>query len=152
MKKNRCYLLRMGIVLFMALSIIIPFSCKYYEYGKGIIEETKTTFEKNKAFIYSLSIEGEIEKKSYCEQCDLNRYTLLLKLKKISEKPNISSTQFSPYYSFESDSLLRIAVSKKIYELVNEKDKVYKEKKSFNIRVDNKEYLLLSKTKNKWMP
>ncbi|MEI6697268.1 MAG: hypothetical protein WCO13_14535 [Bacteroidota bacterium] len=138
--------------VYMMLCIFIFSSCNYNRYGNGIIEDTHKTFERNKGYIYRLTFEGQITKKAICNECELNKYTLTLKLNQLSEKPVISNVEFPPYYTFESDSILNITVSKELFVKVKERDKVYKEKESFNLKAENNELLYLNKEQYKWLP
>jgi hypothetical protein len=127
-------------------------SCNNNKYSEGIKKDTQKTFEKNKGYIYGLTFEGQITEKSYCKECELNKYTLTLKLNQLSEKPIISNEQYPPYYTFESDSVLNITVSKEFFDQVKERDKVYKKRESFNLKVGKLELLYLNKEKYKWLP
>jgi hypothetical protein len=134
------------------LSTLIASSCDYKKYAEGIKKDTQKTFEKNKDYIYQLGFEGQIKKKTYCADCELNKYTLTLELSQLSEKPVINNVQYLPYYTFESDSILNITVSKELYEQVKERDKIYKKKESFNLTVQERELLYLNKEKYRWLP
>lgn len=127
-------------------------SCNNNKYSEGIKKDTQKIFVKNKGYIYGLTFEGQITEKSYCKECELNKYTLTLKLNQLSAKPIFSSEQYPPYYIFESDSVLNITVSKEFFDQVKERDKVYKERESFNLKVGKLELLYLNKEKYKWLP
>jgi hypothetical protein len=136
----------------MFISIFMLFSCNNNKYSEGIKKDTQKIFVKNKGYIYGLTFEGQITEKSYCKECELNKYTLTLKLNQLSAKPIFSSEQYPPYYTFESDSVLNITVSKEFFDQVKERDKVYKERESFNLKVGKLELLYLNKEKYKWLP
>lgn len=140
------------VTVIMLLSAFIFSSCNHNKYSEGIKKDTQKTFEKNKGYIYQLTFEGQVTEKTYCKECELNKYTLTLKLNQLSETPVISNVQYPPYYTFESDSVLNITVSKELFEQVKEKDKVYKEKESFNLKVGKLELLYLNQRKYKWLP
>lgn len=127
-------------------------SCNNNKYSEGIKKDTQKIFVKNKGYIYGLTFEGQITEKSYCKECELNKYILTLKLNQLSAKPIFSSEQYPPYYTFESDSVLNITVSKEFFDQVKERDKVYKERESFNLKVGKLELLYLNKEKYKWLP
>ncbi len=134
------------------MSIFMLSSCNNNKYSEGIKKDTQKIFVKNKGYIYGLTFEGQITEKSYCKECELNKYTLTLKLNQLSAKPIFSSEQYPPYYIFESDSVLNITVSKEFFDQVKERDKVYKERESFNLKVGKLELLYLNKEKYKWLP
>jgi hypothetical protein len=88
----------------------------------------------------------------YCEECELNKYQLKFSLSSLSEKPIISNMQYPPYYTFENDTVLNITVSKELFEQVKEKDRVFKVKESFYLKVKEQELLFLNQGKYKWLP
>lgn len=141
-----------ALIIYMLMSIFMLSSCNNNKYSEGIKKDTQKIFVKNKGYIYGLTFEGQITEKSYCKECELNKYTLTLKLNQLSAKPIFSSEQYPPYYIFESDSVLNITVSKEFFDQVKERDKVYKERESFNLKVGKLELLYLNKEKYKWLP
>lgn len=60
--------------------------------------------------------------------------------------------QYPPYYTFENDTVLNITVSKELFEQVKEKDRVFKVKESFYLKVKEQELLFLNQGKYKWLP
>jgi hypothetical protein len=139
-------------IITMLLSMLIFSSCDYKKYAEGVKKDTQNRFNNNKSFLCRLSFEGLITKKEFCNDCELCKYKLYIKLSQLSEKPVISNSGYPPYYTFEKDSVLNIAVSKELYQQVKENDKIYKEKESFNLKLDNKELIYLNKEKNEWFP
>jgi hypothetical protein len=127
-------------------------SCQFKPFVEGVKEDTRRNFTDKKDYIYRISIESVLEKKILCTGCDINMYTLQLRLNHISEKPDISKMQYPPYYVFKGDSLLIISVGKDLFEIVNEKDKVAKEAKDLEISVNSLNHIYLSKEMNKWLP
>ena len=120
-------------IIYILLSMLIFSSCDYKKYTEGVKKDTQRIFNQNKNYIYRLAFEGKITEKKFCKECAFNKYTLKLEIDQLSEKPVISNIQYQPYYDFENDSVLNIAVSKELFEQVKEKDTVYKEKESFNL-------------------
>ena len=137
--------------LLCVLNLLLT-SCQVKQYAEGVKEDTKRIFTNKKDYIYNLSLEGIVEKKILCNSCDINMYTLQLQLNQISEKPGISNMQYPPYYMFKGDSIITISVSKYLFDNVNEKDKIMKGTKDFEISVNEKKLIYLSKEQNKWLP
>ena len=137
--------------LLCSLNLLLG-SCQVKPLAEGVKEDTKRIFSAKKGYIYRLSFDGVVEKKMLCNNCDINKYTLELRLNQISEKPDISKMQYPPYYIFKGDSVLTISVAKDLFDIVNEKDKVAKETKDLEISVNSLKHIYLSKEKNKWLP
>ena len=140
------------ITMCLLSSAFIFSSCDYKKYAEGIKKDTQKKFDMSKNFIYRLSFEGQITKKEFCKECECCKYKLKIELSQLSEKPVLGNIEFSPYYSFENDSLLSITVSKELFEQVKEKDTVFKEKESFNLKVGEQKLFYLNKGKYKWLP
>lgn len=141
-----------GIVIYIGLIVVMFSSCDCNKYAQGVKNDSQRTFDRNKDYFYLLSFEGRIIKKNYCKECELNKYTLTLELNRLSKKPTFGSAQFPPYYNFESDTILNISVSKKLFEEGKEEDIVIKQGESANLKLNNQEYLLLDKEKYTWLP
>ncbi|TKG93830.1 hypothetical protein EYV94_16430 [Puteibacter caeruleilacunae] len=139
-------------IVYSLLSIFMLTSCNYFDYLKAVKKETQERFIRDKGYIYRLTFEGKITRKTYCTACEINKYELTLELKKISEKPTFSLAQYPPYYTFLNDSVVNVSVSRELFERVSEQDHVIKDKDSFNLMVDSEELLFLSKEKLKWFP
>jgi hypothetical protein len=128
-------------------------SCNYIKYAKAIQEETITKFNANKEFMKRISFNGYVLGKKACESCqNVYKYRVILHLNQLSEKPNMSNSQFNPYYSFENDSITTISVSKNVYDRIMLRDKLSKKKNSLYLIKDNQEFQYLSNEENKWLP
>jgi hypothetical protein len=127
-------------------------SCNYSKYSNGIKEETKKSFKEHKNYIYNLFFKGEIIKKEKCEKCQINKYSISLKLIRLNEKPSIGNTQYPPYYSFECDSILNITVSPNIFNQVEENEVVVKESHSSYLKIENNLILYLDSEEYQWLP
>ena len=124
----------------------------YYKYSESINDNSKKIFERNKNFICELAFQGQVNKKELCEICGINRYTLKIKIFHLSKIPNFSISQYPPYYSFQGDSIMILAVSEELFEQVKNKDIIIKKNNSFNLNISGKEYIFLSKENHQWLP
>ncbi len=125
--------------------------CQVKQFGEGVRTDTKRIFYTNKEYIYSLSFEGIVKKKELCYSCNINKYSVRINLNRLSKKPEISNIQYPPYYLFEGDSILTISVTKDLFDLIKENDKIIKKKKEFDLIINTKRRTYLSKDKNKWL-
>lgn len=142
-----------SIITISFLIVLFFSSCDYVKYTKAIEKETIQRFNSNKNFMKNISFTGYVLDKKKCEDCQgINKYSIILHLVKLSEKPKISNIQFNPYYSFENDSILTISVSKDLYDKLILNEKILKQANSFNIVRNNQEFQYLSYNKGKWLP
>jgi len=127
-------------------------SCQLFDFGKGVKKDTKRIFSEKKQFIYNASFAGIIKEKRDCNKCDLNKYSLVIKLDSGSTKPSFTDANYSPYYNYENDTVLLISVSKQLFQLANTNDGIKKEPSSSNIIIHDKSCMLLSSQKDIWIP
>lgn len=137
---------------FLIVIIFSITSCNLFEYAKAIQTESKENFEKHKSYMVNSSFKGVIIKKVYCERCEINKYVLTIRLDSIYKKPSFQEAQFPPYYEFKNDTILDIVVSQSIYDEVEEKNLLLKQKHSHYISVEQLELLYLSKKHEEWTP
>ncbi len=138
------------LILLFSLNLLMA-SCQIKQFGEGVINDTKRNFSTHKDYIYSLSFEGIVAKKEVCDNCNINKYSIRMTLSGLSKKPDISNIQYPPYYLFEGDSVLTISVTKDLFGLIKVNDKIIKEIKEFELIINTKKELYLSKDKNKWL-
>ena len=127
-------------------------SCQLFDYSSAEKKAANKMFLAKKQFIYQFSFCGVIKEKRNCPKCDLNKYSLSIKLDSCFTNPTFSDLQYHPYYSFENDSLLIISVSKQAFELSNTNDYVKKYSESNNIIIHDMSCVLLSNRKELWIP
>lgn len=142
----------MKVLLFTFFMNFLLANCQVRQFGEGVQEDTKRIFTSNKNYIVNLSFEGIIVRKSICEKCNINRYSLELKINELSVKPDFGKLQYHPYYFFDGDSLLTISVSKELYQNSFEQNIIRKNSNEFEIFVNNNKYQYLSKEEYKWLP
>lgn len=143
----------MKYILFILFSLnLLMTSCQVKQFREGVRNDTKRIFSTHKDYIYSLSFEGIVTKKEVCDNCNINKYNVRITVNELSKKPDISNIQYPPYYMFESDSVLTISVTKDLFDLIKTNDKIIKKTKAFELTVNTKKELYLSKDENKWLP
>ena len=76
--------------------------------------------------------------KEFCDDCNINKYNIRMALYGLSKNPNISYMQSPPYYEFEGDSILTISVTKDLFALIKESDKIIKVAKEFELTINTK--------------
>jgi len=140
------------ILMPMLLGMLMLSSCNYIKYAEGVIEDTQKRFDKNKAYMYGLNFKGVITEKEYCDKCKICKFKITIKISQLGEKPSVSTAGYPPYYMFESNNLLNLAVSKEIYQQVKEQDEIYKESESVNLKIGAQEFLYLSMKESEWLP
>lgn len=148
-KNNMTFMKVLLIAFFMNFLLA---NCQVRQYGESVQEDTKRIFTSNKNYIVNLSIEGIIVRKSICEKCKINRYSLVLKINNLSVKPDFGKLQYQPYYFFSGDSLLTISVPKELYQNAFEQNIIRKDSNEFEIFVNNNKYQYLSKEEYMWLP
>lgn len=136
---------------FIAISISIV-SCSIYKYGKGEINDSKKRFIIGKDYIYNLALNGVVVNKNICNKCNVDKYTIDIKLLYISKKPSFTQLEHPRFYSIKNDSILTISISQKLYEKLIEKDHISKESQSFNLKIDDVDIPLISIKTYEWLP
>lgn len=139
------------LLLIFSLNLLMT-SCQVKQFGEGVRNDTKRIFFTNKDYIYSLAFEGIVTNKEVCNNCNINKYNVRMTLSGLSKKPDISNIQYPPYYMFEGDSILTISVTKDLFDLISENDKILKGEKEPELTINGKKESYLSKKKNKWLP
>jgi len=102
--------------------------------------------------MYKTSFCGVIKEKSNCRNCEINMYSLVIKLDSCSSIVSMTNLQYQPYYSYETDSSLNISVSKQIFELSKIGDTLRKDSNSNYILIREKTFSFLNDNKKLWLP
>ena len=118
----------------------------------NIQKDTQKNLSLHKEFFKTLSFTG-FSKKKYCEECNFNKYQIILKLEKINpNKIALGNKSFQPYYFFSSESELNISVNQSLYNAIRTGSFVEKKVDADYLVVDNQKYILFSEDKYKWLP
>ena len=125
-------------------------SCNF---GKGVQKEAQQKIIVHKAFIKSLSFNGQLVEKKFCEKCEVNRFQIIIGLNEINPKNIIFSNQFfEPYYFFDLNNRLNISVVKDLYESAQKGLAIEKQANSDYLIIGSQKYKLISDEKYKWLP
>lgn len=142
-------ILNLAFILY-ALSIT---NCDNCNFAKGVRNDSKRIFKSKKDFFLNLKVKGVIDSKKQCNNCNVNRYQITIKLDNFKvEDVNFTNRFNNPYYIFNENEMLVISVSKTLFELLNEQDIVVKDSNSLFIKFRNYNILLLSKNELEWLP
>jgi hypothetical protein len=134
----------------ISLLVLLCSACDYVAYSSDVNTEAIKKFQKKKNFIYNIGFEGITSKVNYCDKCEINKYSLTVQINKLSSKITFSDLNYPPYYYFR-DSLLVLAVNKKIFNLVSKGEQIQKLPKSNDIIFSEERIQLLSGKKSEWL-
>ena len=136
--------------LLLILTVISQSSCDFYDFVKGVQNDTKKRLANEKAFVKSFSFTGNVVSKQYCKKCSIgaNQYSLVIKFNTIDTIPFFGLTS---YFKFKDKETLELSVNKKVYLSVIEKDLVSKTVNSNDIKVNNSMFVLLSERESEWL-
>lgn len=144
-------MIRIGIIL-ITICILSYSCCEKSNYIKGIQKDSQQIFDRKKEFFTSFTFSGVIDKKKYCENCNMNKYQIIITLDTIeSDSVELKNQYYQPYYFFDKPNQLNLSVTKILYESISEMDIVKKEGHSDYLVLSNKKYRLLSEKKNEWL-
>ena len=151
--RNNLSLLAKVITICLVLSVFVFYLCDLIKYVEADRQETIKKFKGNKCYMEHLAFEGQIIEKRYCAKCEINKYTLRIRLSSISEKRDFFlKISFYYYYEINKDSTMSICVSKDLFTRVSEKQLISKESDSNYIKTSQFKLLYLSEKENLWIP
>lgn len=134
--------------LFFAVNFV---SCDYVKYVKAIKDEAKRDLIANKKFMREVSFDAYvIEKYIYKDNANNCKYSLSIHLLFISKKPGVC-IHSAPYFDLENDTIMRLSVSKIIFNKIKLNDKIIKQGNSLHLVINNQKYQYLSKEEGKWL-
>ncbi len=137
---------------FIAIIFIVHLSCEN-KYAKGVQKDTQTMIRSQKYFVKSISFDGEVSEKKFCDKCEFNKYQIIVQLKEMDPKTiPLSNQSFQPFYFFQSTDKLTLSVTQELYESVTSGTLIKKEKESNFLIINEKKYRLLSEKELEWMP
>lgn len=119
----------------------------------GVQESTKKNILTHKEFMRSLSFNGLVKEKKYCESCNYNKYQITLSLDSISiESVPIGFLSFQPYYFFSSNKEITVSILKGFYDDIEVNKYVSKIGNTDYLVFKNTTYRILNESRYKWMP
>lgn len=141
-----------AVTLVVIVVIFNSSSCKQDGYVSGAQEDERKIFDYKKAFIISFRFEGKIDEKKFCKECNFNQYQLILKLEsEKSDSIQLSYQYYQPFY-FYKEKRLHLSVNKYLYNAVEAGQIIAKDRNSHYVHINDREMLLVSKEKLKWLP
>jgi hypothetical protein len=109
-------------------------------------------FASHKEFFKSLEFSGVIAEKKYCNECQLNKYEMVVDLRE--KKPDtieLGNLSYQPYYFFNDKNKLTISVTQQIYNSVEKGSLIEKKMNSDSLTFLGLKYRLLSERKSQWL-
>ncbi|WP_212005538.1 hypothetical protein [Chitinophaga sp. HK235] len=141
--------------LILAFPLVVFFNgCSLIDYSKAISEQAEMRFNRSRAFINKIMFKGSVIEKINCENCDLTNYFIKIKIDSISEIPSLSRSSYNPYFEFQLQphQVLKICVSKELFDAVEQGTGVLKSANSSNLSFNGKQMLLIGQEDMKWLP
>lgn len=155
LNKNKLSMFAKIIIITLCLlsGVFIFYLYEIIKYVEADSQDAIKRFERNKSHMVNIAFEGQIIEKSYCAKCDITKYSLKIRLSRISEKIGFMELSFPPYIEFNNnDSILSIYVSKGLFTQVSEKQLISKASDSHYIKTAQLKLLYLSDKDNLWIP
>jgi hypothetical protein len=138
-----------GILFCMSVAF---YSCDDIAYSRGAKKDGERLFASHKEFFKSLEFSGVIAEKKYCDQCSLNKYQLVVDIrKKKPEMVEIGNAGYGGYYLFNDTNQLKISVTQQIYKSAEKDSLIKKEMNSDSVSLFGLKYRLLSDQKSQWL-
>ncbi|HOF16796.1 MAG TPA: hypothetical protein PLF32_09460 [Bacteroidales bacterium] len=148
MKPVKIIFLVFFVVVLLAIGFFV---CEHYQYAKAVQNNTRKILQENKNYLLRLSFDGIIAEKTYNINYKRNQYSITISLHQIEPKP-IRKMGYYTYYNFFHDSLLTICIPQNVYNQIEKGEMIKKKANDYCIEVSGKKMLILSSTKNKWLP
>ncbi|MBI3219205.1 MAG: hypothetical protein HYZ44_06815 [Bacteroidetes bacterium] len=137
--------------LAIVLIILLTSNCSYKRLSRGVMSDANGLFHSKKRFIYELAFSGIIEKRIECKECDINKYSLSIRLSDPLPNIKIIDRQYYWYYHFRSDSILEMAVSKSVFLAAKTDYPIRKKANDSNVEINERIYNFLSENRGKWL-
>lgn len=131
--------------------VIMSCNCSNYNYAEAVKKDTERIFKSKKSFIQSLAFEGVVNNMEKCDNCNMNKFTVIIQIEEMNKDVLFQDQQHPPYYSF-SDKLLSLTVNQKVYETLKKGDTVNKKSDSRYLEIDNRQLEILHREELIWLP
>ena len=108
--------------------VLICSSCNYCRFCRGVQNDFKMAENRNREYLIHVAFSGILKEKLLSTQN--NNHELVIRLSKIDSLPSLVNREYKPYFRFEGDSVLSIAVNQNIYDRALVRDTIVKEKET----------------------
>jgi hypothetical protein len=141
------------IVLVGILAIVAIYHLwGYIGYIRGAQKDGQRLFASHKQFFKAFEFNGAVAEKKYCEECQLNKYQIIIDLRvKNPEAIEFSNLSYPPYYVFNDKNQLTISVTQQIYNAAQKDSSIKKEVNSDSLSLPGLKCRLLSDQKMQWL-
>jgi hypothetical protein len=143
------------IVLTIASLLILVFVVMFFndirKFAHGESEDSKREFQHHKTLFIKLSFNGRVVKKEACAKCEFEGYSTIIKVAEFGNLPLLIFREYPRAYRIDLDSSFQFSIPRNIYESLNQGDSISKDSNSFSIRINTKEYDLISRDSLKWI-
>lgn len=127
----------MRLIRFAFLMTVLFCSCENYHFAKGVKKDFQKLIIQKKQLFVSSSFNGTIYEKKKCEKCTWDKFQIGINLVSFSPKlTTLGDKLFPPFYSFNDENQLTLAVAKDLYESIKIGDLVIKEHEPYYLMVN----------------
>lgn len=122
-----------------------------YKFVHGVQEDAHRSFKTSKKNLFTASFHGVVQNKKYCPKCNINKYLIFVALDSLDSE-NKFLFNYPPYYEFVGTDTVKLAMSKKSYNMITIGSEITKPKNA-NLLVQGDITIdLLSSDTSKWFP
>ncbi|MFP9097892.1 hypothetical protein ACLI09_02460 [Flavobacterium sp. RHBU_24] len=136
------------------LFVLILMSLNNCTNKDSLQKQTQVRITSHKEFIRQLSFSGRIIDKKYCNECNYNKFQIIINFNEdISEVVHFSNLSFPPYYWIAlKEKTIIFSVNKNLYESCDIGMDVTKKANLNFIVFANLDYPILSTQTYQWIP
>lgn len=139
----------MRVVLLYSIMVLIS-SC---DFAKGVKKDTQDQILSHKKFIKNISFIGLVSDLEYCNNCNFNKYQIIIDLKDVNVADvKLGDRSFPPYYTMTLQNKLSLSVDENLYEAVQKGFEIEKKSNSDDLLIKGKSYKILSQVQYEWIP
>lgn len=122
-------------------------------YLNGVEADVYRKLKLSKEFLIKYRFSGKVINREFCREENDMVYYISIKLDSLVKSPPLPYNSYYSRYNFDlTNKILKINVSKEIYEKSDRNVIVVKPAMSDSIFIDDKFYLLLGTDEHEWLP
>lgn len=153
MKRKKAIKVLIWIPAIICVCYLICISFRIIGYLNGVENDVIQNLKLAKEFFVKYSFSGKILDREFCNKGNDTFYSILIKLDSSVELPSFPYEWCYDEYNFDiKNRILKMKVSKDIYEKSNANSVVLKPSTSDSISIDGRYYLLLGQSDREWIP